>query len=240
METKDIFISHAHEDKRDYVYPLLKEFENNAISYWLDEIEIGWGERIIRKVGDGLISSKFVLVLSTNISLEKKWTQIELETALTKEVNTSELVVLPVLVASEDKVFRKFPLMNSKLYLRWEAGADAIANKLTKLLNREFKEKWTIHHPAEYSGKIWIELLKKQSNIEKIHQYSIRWGPWEYEGTIERTDKKAETLVHSKGDDGLSAPIFVTVSPPCYLSFGQGEPPSEDPLDISHGWKTVE
>jgi hypothetical protein len=240
MDMKDIFISHAHEDKRDYVYPLVEELQNSAISYWLDEIEIGWGHTIIRKVGEGLISSKFVLVLLTNTFLEKKWTQIELETALTTEVNTGELVVLPVMVAMEEDVFRRFPLMRSKLFLRWDIGCVTIANRLLKLLDREFNETWTIHHPAEYVGKVWMKILKKRLNIEKAHRYTIRWGPWEFRGKVNRKDKHSETLVYSKGNDGLSIPIFVKISPACYLSFGQGEPPDGDPIDINHGWDRVE
>lgn len=240
METKDIFISHAHEDKVAYVYPLINELKNNSITYWLDEVEIGWGKRIIQEVSAGLISSKFVLVILTNSFLEKRWTQIELETALTTEINTGNLIVLPVLVASEKEVFNKFPLLNSKLYLRWETGTGTIADNLARLLNREFKEDWTIHHPAEYSGKIWIKLLKRRSNIEKIHRYSIEWGPWKFEGTIMPSNQYTETLVHCKGNDGLSVPIFFKISPPCYLSFGQGEPPSDNIVNINHGWKRVE
>ena len=240
METKDVFISHAYEDKEEYVYPLVEKFRDNVISYWLDEIEIGWGERIVSKINEGLISSKYVLVVLTRTFLEKKWTNVELENALTTEVNTGRIVVLPVMAISEKDAFKKFPLLNSKLYLRWELGAETIALHLTKLLKREFKEEWTIHNPASYSGKIWVQVLKKPSNLNIAHRYSVRWGPWKYEGTINPSVHNSVTLVHSKGDDGFSIPIFFNVSPPCYISFGQGEPPSDNPVDINHGWIKVQ
>ncbi|HHH54646.1 MAG TPA: TIR domain-containing protein, partial [Bacteroidetes bacterium] len=43
---KDIFISHASEDKHTIIEPLVQILEQNGISYWYDNEDIGWGDNI--------------------------------------------------------------------------------------------------------------------------------------------------------------------------------------------------
>jgi len=71
MSAKDIFLSHASEDKDRFIRPLVKEFSNFSIRFWLDEFEIGWGDSIVRKINEGLARSKYVLVLLTDNFLNK-------------------------------------------------------------------------------------------------------------------------------------------------------------------------
>jgi len=60
---KDVFLSHAFEDKEVHVLPLTRALDNCAISYWLDTVEIGWGDSIVTKLNEGLTASRYVLVL---------------------------------------------------------------------------------------------------------------------------------------------------------------------------------
>jgi hypothetical protein len=41
--TQDIFISHASLDKQNYILPLESALTTYGVSFWLDNIEIGWG-----------------------------------------------------------------------------------------------------------------------------------------------------------------------------------------------------
>ena len=78
MITKDVFFSHAYEDKGAFVYPLVKALDNYSVSYWLDEVEIGWGDSIVGRINEGLSNSHYVLVLMTETFLRKNWTVAEL------------------------------------------------------------------------------------------------------------------------------------------------------------------
>lgn len=239
MLTKDVFLSHASEDKNYFIKPLINKLNNYSISFWLDEFEIGWGDSIVRKVDEGLASSKYVLVLLTDNFLRKNWTKTELESALSAELSSAKIIVLPIMATDPEKVFTIFPLLRSKLYLDWNIGIFQIASKLSKLLKREFKKEWIGSHPAEYSGKVWIQILKQEENLSLKHDFAIQWGPWRYVGKLPIDENISVTLIHAKGNDGLSVPIFFHIEPPCYVTFGQDEPWSDITLDINDGWQRL-
>jgi hypothetical protein len=239
MISKDVFLSHGHEDKAAFVYPLVKSLNNYSVSYWLDEVEIGWGDSIIGRINEGLSSSHFVLVLLTDAFLRKKWTIAELETALSAEISSHKITVLPIMATESENIFKLFPLLRRKLFLNWLEGPDRIAIKLLKLLKREFKSEWIISHPSNFSGKVWVQVLKQEKNINRAHKIIVRWGPWQYKATIPSDPNISFTLVHAKGGDGLSIPIFFDIDPPCFVKFGQDEPIGEKIIDINYGWKRM-
>ena len=138
-----------------------------------------------------------------------------------------------------ENIFKLFPLLRRKLYLSWSEGPDQISRKLSKLLERDFKSEWIGSHPAEYSGQVWIQVLKQEKNVNKSHGFSVRWGPWQYEASIPSDQNISVTLVHAKGGDGLSIPIFFDIDPPCFVKFGKNEPKGEKVIDINYGWKRM-
>lgn len=239
METRDVFICHASQDKVDYVYPFMSALLARGITYWIDEAELRWGDKITNKINEGLTASTHVVVLLTESFLKKNWPQAELGSALNLEASAGQVIVLPLLVASEEIVFKQYPLLRDKLYLRWEEGLDALVTKLANLIGREYKNEWVYCHPAEYAGKVWVRVVTQLENSKTLHEYVIRWGSWEYNSTLSFGGRQCLSLTHAKGDDRLSIPLFFTVSPPCYVSFGQGEPLDDHPLDINFGWARV-
>jgi hypothetical protein len=65
--------------------------------------------------------------------------------------------------------------------------------------------------------------------------YSLRWGPWQRQGTTEGTGTVA--LTFHKGDDGLSVSLIVTVQPPTDIRFGIGTPMlATRAIDVDDGW----
>jgi len=240
VDTRDVFICHARKDKSNYVHPFVAALKSHGITFWVDEAEINWGERITRKINEGLSLSRFVIVFLTQSFLDRNWPQAELESALNLETSTGEVVVLPILIAAEEVVFNQYPLLRDKLFLRWEDDLDVIVTKLVELLGREFKHQWIYCHPAAYAGKVWIRVLTKPENNKAFHEYAIRWGPWEKKGKFSFGRRKCLSLEHTKGDDKLSMPIFFTISPECYVTFGQGEPLDDYTIDINFGWLRVE
>jgi hypothetical protein len=176
---RDVFISYASEDKHEYVHPLVEVLKSLGITYWLDEAEIKWGDKISRKINQGLSDSKYVLVLLTENFINKNWPLTELESAFHHETASGDVIVLPVLIAPSDVIFTKLPLLRDKLYLKWEQGAEGIAQQLLRLLARNYQSDWVHYHKAEYSGKVWIRIMPKPANRKVVHNYKINWGPWE-------------------------------------------------------------
>jgi hypothetical protein len=192
LDKKDVFISHASEDKKDYVYPLVEAFKKRKISYWLDEIEINWGDRITRKINEGLSDSKFVIVLLTNNFLKKNWTKAELESVLNLENASGINIVLPILVAPNKEIFKSFPLMRDKLYIDWHIGAEAIANKLATKLKK--KRSGKSHKPEVLTPISNPDVFASTKPSDKKNQWIVV--------TSEGTDYSEQQLITSKTFSG--------------------------------------
>ena len=67
-EEYDVFVSHAWEDKEDFVEEFVQELRNLGIKVWYDTSRIKWGDSMRVKIDDGLKKSRFgVAVLSPKL-----------------------------------------------------------------------------------------------------------------------------------------------------------------------------
>jgi len=91
----DVFISHASEDKEDFVRPLAGALRARGHSVWFDELTLTVGDSLRRSIDRGLARSRFgVVVISPNF-LDKEWPQRELDGLAAREVDGTK-VILPV------------------------------------------------------------------------------------------------------------------------------------------------
>ena len=77
----DVFISHAWEDKSEFVDDFVNELRKFGVKVWYDTSEIKWGDSMRSRIDDGLKKSKFgVAILSPDyIKDGKYWTKAELD-----------------------------------------------------------------------------------------------------------------------------------------------------------------
>lgn len=77
----DVFVSHAWEDKADFVEAFVQALKDREIKVWYDKSKIKWGDSMRARIDDGLRKSKFgVAILSPNYIAEGKyWTKAELD-----------------------------------------------------------------------------------------------------------------------------------------------------------------
>jgi signal transduction histidine kinase len=135
---KDVFICHAHEDKRSVVLPLVESFQSHGITYWFDEAEIMWGDSLIEKVNEGLENSKFVIVILSMNFISKNWPKRELNAALNIEASKGCIKILPLVYGSNQEreiIIEKFPILNDKLFLYWEGNPNPITDSLKRRLS---------------------------------------------------------------------------------------------------------
>jgi hypothetical protein len=93
--TYDVFISHASEDKDDFVRPLAEELVKIGVKVWYDEFSLKWGDSLRSSIDKGLANSKFgVIVISTSF-ITKKWPEYEVNGLVAKEIN-GENKILPI------------------------------------------------------------------------------------------------------------------------------------------------
>jgi len=91
----DLFISHASEDKDCLVRPLAEELRKYGVDVWYDEFSLNLGDSLTESINKGLSNSKFGLLIISKAFFEKRWTDYELKSLLTKEIN-GQKVILPV------------------------------------------------------------------------------------------------------------------------------------------------
>jgi hypothetical protein len=86
-EVRDVFISHASEDKSGFVQPLADEMTKRGISKWYDKEQAVsmWGRSLREELDSGIRLSRFSLVVFSKNYFRKYWTKRELDGILLKE-----------------------------------------------------------------------------------------------------------------------------------------------------------
>ena len=119
----DVFISHAGEDKDEFVRPLARELE-------------GLGFR--RSIDRGLVNSRYGVVVLSSAFFEKNWPQYELDGLVAREASGSK-VVLPIWhKVSKDQVMSYSPPLADKVALNSSIlSVKEIAQKLAEVLRED-------------------------------------------------------------------------------------------------------
>lgn len=94
-ETHDVFISHASEDKEDFVRSLANALIAQGLNVWFDEMTLRIGDSLRQKIDQGLANSKVGLVVLSPSFIKKGWTNYELDGIVTRTVS-GEQVLLPI------------------------------------------------------------------------------------------------------------------------------------------------
>lgn len=94
---RDVFISHASEDKDDIARPLTEALQTRNLSVWFDELNITWGTPIRRAVEKGITNATYGLVIISPNFIAKQWTRAELDALYGRQMGQPDSqVILPV------------------------------------------------------------------------------------------------------------------------------------------------
>jgi hypothetical protein len=133
----DVFISHASEDKDDFVRPLAEHLTSLGLKVWYDELTLNWGDKLARSIDKGLINSRYSVVVLSKHYINKHWTQYELEGLLAREVDGRK-VILPIWHnISKNELLKFSPTLANTLALNSTTFTiEEIADKLQELLQQ--------------------------------------------------------------------------------------------------------
>ncbi len=82
-----VFVCHATEDKGRFVRKFSARLRESGIDAWVDEWEIGPGDRLVRKIfDDGIKNAKAFIIVISRISVEKPWVKEELDAAVVQRI----------------------------------------------------------------------------------------------------------------------------------------------------------
>lgn len=115
--TPGVFISYSSKDS-EFVERLANDLSKSVKRVWWDRWEIKVGDSITSKINEGIDRNDYlILVLSPN-SVESSWVQKELNAGLMRELQTRNVVVLPILIGDCDIP----PLIADKRYADFRAS----------------------------------------------------------------------------------------------------------------------
>jgi hypothetical protein len=130
----DVFISHASEDKGEFVRPLAEALAKSGLSIWYDETTLRVGDSLRREIDRGLAQSRFGVVVLSHPFFAKKWPQDELDGLFSREVEGVK-VILPVWhKITKEEVGHHSLIMAGRLAVNSNAGLDVVVRQLREAM----------------------------------------------------------------------------------------------------------
>lgn len=132
MSSTKLFISHASEDKADFVEPLVEALRAAGFEVWYDRYELTLGDSLLQKISQGLRECDFGVVVLSPDFFRKKWTQAELDGLFAIE-STERKVILPIWknVTVED-VTAFSPILAGRLGAPTSGGIGAVVAEIQR------------------------------------------------------------------------------------------------------------
>jgi len=94
-EKPDVFISHASPDKAAFVRPLAEALRKLGVAVWYDEFSLELGDSISQQIDRGIANSRFGIVVVSPAFISRNWTQHELRSLVSREVD-QDIRIIPV------------------------------------------------------------------------------------------------------------------------------------------------
>jgi len=131
----DFFISHAWEDKETVAKPLADALIAKGAKVWLDKYAMQVGDSLRQSIDDGLVHSRYGIVVLSEIYFKKFWTGKELNGLFAKQ-EEGRKVILPVWHnVSKDTVKQYSPILADMVALKTaDFTIDELAEQFIQLI----------------------------------------------------------------------------------------------------------
>lgn len=129
----DLFISHAGPDKHLYILPIADALKLRHVSFWIDSVNVAWGDNITERINEGLRDARYVLLCLSSAFLKRRWPEAELTAALAIQNRTGRKTVLPLILNSKEAILNYYPLLASSSYRTFD-NIDQITEELVGIL----------------------------------------------------------------------------------------------------------
>lgn len=126
-----IFISYNHQD-RQFAETLARNLVHRDFNVWIDQWELQVGDSLIEKVQGALSASSAVLAVLSKNSVESTWCRKEVSSALIRELDERNSILLPIVIDDCD-----IPLfLRDKMWADFRSDPDGALAKLCRALAR--------------------------------------------------------------------------------------------------------
>ena len=131
----DLFISHASEDKADFVAELASRLIDEGLKVWYDEFSLNPGDSVRRSIEKGIRESRAGLVVFSRAFFNKEWPQRELDSLFSRETS-GKTKIYPIwhgVTFSEIEEFS--PLLADKVAIQTSNGIDDVVKKVVAIFD---------------------------------------------------------------------------------------------------------
>ena len=167
---QDLFLSHASEDKAEYVEPLAGALKQRGVTFWLDTNEIGLGDNFVNRINEGLRSSRYAAICLSDKFLQRPWPEHEMTAAMALQNRDERKRVVPLILNSRARVLAQYPLIAPLKYLDFDSGLASVADELATLTGSHERS-------PEGSFSVVIESVHTNlaANLTVTPKHSVRW-----------------------------------------------------------------
>ncbi|MFG2364418.1 toll/interleukin-1 receptor domain-containing protein [Streptomyces mirabilis] len=128
----DLFISHASEDKEEFVRPLATSLMQLGVKTWYDEHSLTIGDSLSASIDKGLQESNYGLIVLSPSFLSKPWPEYEFRSLITLETGDRKRI-LPVWYHVNRKEIMRFSPHLADRYAFDATGKDPLLAALEAL-----------------------------------------------------------------------------------------------------------
>lgn len=183
-----LFLSHASEDKNDFVKPLADALLS-SFEVWYDAYVLQMGDSLLKKINEGLASCDYGIVILSNHFFSKKWPQAELDGLFALE-ESNRKVILPIWKdISAAEIRAHSPILAGRFAAQASSGIEAVVAQI---------------HLATDTGDRKSQLSGRQSTLERFKQLDGRVSAsiasqqkLQASGTIEEIAKAGTNLLNA-------------------------------------------
>jgi hypothetical protein len=134
---RDVFVSHATEDKEAVARPLALELRQRGLSIWFDEYELVLGDSLREKIDEGLRDARIGVVILSPSFFAKRWTQWELNGLVTRLMAGERNVIVPIWYDVNAEAVREYsPALADLVAARASEGVASISDKIERVLRQ--------------------------------------------------------------------------------------------------------
>lgn len=168
VETKkyDCFISHASEDKSDFVEALVNNLESQGIKVWYDAHIMNIGDSLRESIDKGLKDSLCGIVVLSKFFFAKQWTDYELNGLVARQNSDGKKTILPIWHNVTAEEVRQYSLsLSDILASNSNSGVETVARSIIRTINNSKIEE-NQEEAVSYSeiGKESSTLIEKFEN----------------------------------------------------------------------------
>jgi len=141
-----LFISHASEDKAEFVRPLAERLKTE-FQVWYDEYELTIGDKLREKIDQGLRQCDYGVVVLSHHFFAKRWPQEELDGLFSLETRERK-VILPIWKdIAREEVTRYSPILAGRLAASTDQGIEHVVHEIKKAVGiadrvKSFQSAW--------------------------------------------------------------------------------------------------